>query len=153
MFTGRPLEGVVVSATPRTAQAPPSTTPRARGPGYKLCLPLTRGRERDLVPSTYQRPAAKRPESVLLSVLLYSKSSSGVVTCFAYARWLGADHPPELPFKMTTDYRGGFASSQSYLKPGDIGGGMYDGTSSESSAASPLYSNVRPERQPQLYCS
>lgn len=51
----------------------------------------------------------------------------------------------ELPSTMTMDYGGGFASSQSYLKPGDMGGGMYDGTSSESSAASPLYSNVRPE--------
>jgi hypothetical protein len=87
MFTGRRLEGLAVSATPRTAQAPPSTAPRARGPGYKLFLPLTRGRERDLVPSTYQRPAAKTPESVLLSVLLYSKSSSGVAKYFEYTRW------------------------------------------------------------------
>jgi hypothetical protein len=49
---------------------------------------------------------------------------------------------------MTTEYGTGYTNSQSYLKPGDMGAGMYDGTSSESSAASPLYNNVRPEWLP-----
>lgn len=43
---------------------------------------------------------------------------------------------------MAADY-GSFQTQQPYLRPGEVGsGGMYDGTSSESSAPSPLYSNV-----------
>jgi len=45
---------------------------------------------------------------------------------------------------MTAGYNDGAADSQSYLMAGDMNAGMYDGTSSESSASSPLngYENM-----------
>jgi hypothetical protein len=76
---------LVVSATPRTAQAPPSTAPRARRPGCDVYLPRTRGSARDLA-HLHQRPAVKRPQSILLRVLFSSKSSSGGVTHFEHTR-------------------------------------------------------------------
>jgi hypothetical protein len=79
-------KALVVAATPRTAQAPPSTAPRARRPGCDVYLPRTRGSARDLA-HLHQRPAVKRPESILLRVLFYSKSSSGGVTHFEHPRW------------------------------------------------------------------
>ena len=43
---------------------------------------------------------------------------------------------------MSTAYNDAAADSQSYLMAADMNAGMYDGTSSESSASSPLNYNV-----------
>jgi hypothetical protein len=52
---------------------------------------------------------------------------------------------------MTAEYNGGTANGgQLYLAPADINGGIYDGTSSESSAGSPLNSTVRLEERLEL---
>lgn len=55
------------------------------------------------------------------------------------------DPPPWLLSNMIAEYNGGTANGQLYLAPADVNGGMYDGTSSESSAGSPLNSTVRLE--------
>jgi hypothetical protein len=48
---------------------------------------------------------------------------------------------------MTTGYDSGYANGQFYLKLANMSAVEYDSIPSESSANSPLNSNVRPEEQ------